>query len=143
MATRAECYQAAKPSPLTAVVSTIKKLIDRIGRQSMTAIFLESLFFAIGIGVLDYLSGYEVSMFVFYGIPILAVAWWVDRKSALFLAAICAVIWWLADELTGHFYRHEWIRAWEPIARFGYFGFVAVAGSALKRQHTAVHSRIA
>jgi signal transduction histidine kinase len=45
--------------------------------------------------------------------------------------------------LTGHSYRHEWTRAWEQAARFGYFGFVAMAGSSLKKQHTTVQSRIA
>lgn len=125
------------------MIAMVKKLLDKVGHQPRAAIFSESLLFALGIGVLDYASGYEVSMFVFYGIPILAVAWWCERRSALFLAAVCAVIWWFADAMTGHFYRHEWIRVWEPIARFGYFWFVAIAGSALKRQHTAVHSRIA
>lgn len=59
------------------------------------------------------------------------------------MAVVCALLWMSADALTGHFYRHEWIRVWEPLVRFGYFGFVAIAGSALKRQHVAVQSRIA
>jgi signal transduction histidine kinase len=121
----------------------MKRLLKLIGEQSNRAIFVESLFFAIGVGVLDYLSGYEVSMFIFYGIPILAVAWWCDRRSAFVLAAICALLWISADALTGHSYRHGWIRVWEPLTRFGYFGFVAGVGSALKRQHVAVQSRIA
>ncbi len=121
----------------------MKRLLKLIGEQSSRAIFAESLLFAIGVGLLDYVSGYEVSMFIFYGIPILAVAWWCDRRSAFALAAVCALFWISADALTGHFYRHQWIRAWEPLARFGYFGFVAAAGSALKRQQVAVQSRIA
>lgn len=94
-------------------------------------------------GVLDYVSGYDVSMFLFYSIPILAVAWWCDRKSAFGLAAVCALLWTAADTLAGHPYRHGWIRVWEPLAQFGYFGFVAGTGSALKRQHVAAQSRIA
>lgn len=121
----------------------MKKLLKLIGEQSSSAIFAESLLCAIGVGVLDYVSGYDVSMFLFYGIPILAVAWWCDRRSAFWLAAVCALLWTLADALTGHPYRHGWIRVWEPLIRFGYFGFVAGAGSALKRQHVAVQSRIA
>ena len=121
---------------------SMKRFLKLIGEQSSRAIFAESLLFAIGVGVLDYVSGYEVSMFVFYGIPILAVAWWCGRRSAFALAAICALLWTSADALNGHFYRHQWIRVWEPLARFGYFGFVAAAGSALKRQHVAVQSRI-
>src|ERR1044071_3614113 len=121
----------------------MRKLLERIGEQSSLAIFLESLLFAIGVAVLDYVSGYEVSMFIFYGIPILGVSWWCDRRSAFVMAAVCALLWLLADELAGHFYQHQWIRMWEPLARFGYFGFVAWAGSALKRQHVAQQSRIA
>jgi signal transduction histidine kinase len=121
----------------------MKRLLQLIGQQPRSAIFAEALLFAIGIGILDYVSGYEVSMFIFYGIPILAVAWWCGRRSAFILAGACALLWLSADALTGHFYPHRWIRIWEPLARFGYFGFVAVAGLALKRQHLAVSSRIA
>lgn len=119
------------------------KIAKLLERQSCRAVFAESLLLAIAIGVLDYASGYEVSMFVFYGIPIFAVGWCCNRKSALLLATLCAIIWWWADSLTGHFYRHDWIRAWEPTARFGYFGFVAFAGSALRKQQDQLHSRIA
>ena len=121
----------------------MKRLLKVIGEQPSRAIFAESLLFAIGVGVLDYVSGYEVSMFVFYGVPILAVAWWCDQKSAFVLAAVCALLWIWADALAGHVYEHEWMRVWEPLARFVYFGFVAAAGSALKRQHVTVQSRIA
>lgn len=121
----------------------MKRLLKLIGEQSSRAIFAESLLFAIGVGALDYVSGYDVNLFLFYGIPILAVAWWCDRKSAFGLAAVCALLWTSADTLAGHPYRHGWIRVWEPLVQFGYFGFVAGAGSALKRQHVAAQSRIA
>ncbi len=125
------------------MVSAMKRLLDLVGRQPRIAIFAEALLFALGVGALDYVSGYDVSMFVFYGVPILAVAWWCDWKGALALALICAVIWWWADSLTGHVYEHGWIRIWEPTARFGYFGFVAIAGSALRKQRDATYARIA
>mgnify|MGYP001791791437 CR=1 FL=1 len=121
----------------------MKGLLKLIDEQSSRAIFAESLLFAIGIGVLDYVSGYEVSMFVFYGIPILAVAWWCDRRSAFVLAAVCALVWVSADAWAGHFYRHLWIRGCERLARFGYFGFVAGAGSAVKGQPVGGRSRFA
>jgi hypothetical protein len=85
----------------TAMIPATSKLLGLIQRQTRAAIFTESLLFAIGIGILDYASSYEVSMLVFYAIPILAVAWWCNRKSALVMATICAIIWWWADYLTG------------------------------------------
>jgi len=140
---RTRQFVLARTTMKTVNYSWMRRLLKGIGEQSRRAIFAESLLFAIGVGALDYASGYEVSMFIFYGIPILAVAWWCDRRSAFVLAAACALLWLTADALTGHIYQHRWIRLWEPLARFGYFGFVAVAGSALRRQQTAVHSRIA
>jgi hypothetical protein len=79
------------------MTNPFQKLFVHIGRQPHWLIFLESLLVACGIGALDYASGYEVSMFIFYGIPIMAVAWWCNRRSAVLLAIVCALIRWWVD----------------------------------------------
>ena len=124
------------------MINPFPKIFASIGGQPRWLVFTESLLLTAAIGLLDYSSGYEVSMFIFYGIPILAVAWWCDRRRAVLLAIISAVIWWLVDALTGHFYRYEWIHAWEPTTRFAFFAFVAFAGSAFKKHHEATQARI-
>ena len=118
------------------------KLLALFERQSQFSIFVESLLFALALGIVDLMTGYEISMFIFYGLPILAVAWWCDKKSALLLAITCALIWWWADFGAGHFHAQKWLMIWEPSTRFAYFAFVAVAGSSFRERHAAVRSRL-
>jgi signal transduction histidine kinase len=123
-------------------MAAARKLLALFQRQSRRAIFAQSLLVALLVGLFDFLSGYEVSVSVFYGIPILAVAWWCDRKTALLLAIICAIIWWWADFEAGHHYTRQWFVIWESTAHFGYFAIVALGGSSLRKQRDAAESRI-
>jgi len=95
------------------------------------------------VGMLDCVAGYEVSLFVFYAIPILVGVWFCGPKSALLLAVLCGFTWSAADLIAGHSYSKNWLAVWEPIVRFAFFIFVAVAGAKLKQHQDAVRSRIA
>jgi signal transduction histidine kinase len=118
------------------------RLSEPFQRQPKDLIFAEALLATLVIGLLDFLSGSEVSMFVFYGVPILAAAWFCDKKRALLLAIICALVWWWADILAGHQYTYTWVQVWESVSRFGYFAAVAIAASGLKTRHDEVRSRL-
>ena len=60
----------------------------------------------------------------------------------MLVAIVCAIAWWWADILAGHMYPKRWLAIWEPCLQFGYFGFVAWAGAALKEKHDAIRARI-
>ncbi|HUO07813.1 MAG TPA: sensor histidine kinase [Phycisphaerae bacterium] len=61
------------------------------------------LFWSIGIGgmlltgVLDYVTGPQVSVVPFYLIPIAVVAWWVGKRSGVVMGFLCALMWLLAN----------------------------------------------
>ena len=95
------------------------------------------------IGAVDWFSGYEVNLALFYGAPIMAAIWYCDKKAGMLVAIVCAITWWWADILAGHIYPKRWLAIWEPCLQFGYFGFVAWAGAALKENHDAIRARIA
>jgi len=94
-------------------------------------------------GVVDWLAGYDVSLFIFYGVPIGLVAARCNQKMALLMALLCALTWWWVDVFSGHPYNRTWLAVWEPAMRFAYFGIVAVMGSRLRDQHDALRSRVA
>jgi len=75
---------------------------------------------------LDYMTGYEVSLFLFYLIPI----WWVTRSvnlaAGLSFCLLSAVILRLADYEAGHHFSREWIY-WER----GTTGFITFSVIAL------------
>lgn len=119
------------------------KIFALIQRQSKAVLLTEAILLVLLIGTIDWCSGSEMSLSLFYGAPILGAIWFCDRKSGLLIAILCGITWWWADILAGHLYSTAWLSIWEPAARFVYFGFVAIGGTALKEQHDAVSARIA
>jgi signal transduction histidine kinase len=85
------------------------------------------------IGVLDFLSGWDVSLFLLYALPILIVTWYGGRRAATACAVACGIIWFLAN-YNVHNYASTSAYAWAAINRLVYLLFVAVGGFALKRQ---------
>jgi hypothetical protein len=96
----------------------------------------------IGIGVLllllvdgvDYLSGREVSFFVFYFLPIAFVSWHTNRKFAIFFAVVVTGNWLVIDYLEGASYSHWLIRYWNAGVRLVAFLTIALAFAFIKQQ---------
>ena len=93
------------------------------------------------VGYLDYVTSWELSLFVFYGVPIFLTVWYYDRNAGHLMAVICAATWWIAN-YTSHPYQTSLGYAWAAVSRFAYFVFVAVGGSALKSHRDADRARI-
>ena len=102
-------------------------------RQSRAwLVWSASIVLVLLVGALDYRTGYEVSVVLFYSVPILLMVWFADRISAVFMALFCAIVWWWADEASGHHYTEEWHQIWETIVRLVYFLLFVVGGTAIK-----------
>ena len=79
----------------------------------------------------------------FMAIPIFVTAWCCDKKWSILIALLAGIVWWWADFAAGHPYLHNWHEAWETFVRLGFFIFVAIGSSALKRKRAVVEARIA
>jgi len=97
----------------------------------------------LAIGVLDFVTGYDVSFTLFYGVPIFVVAWFCDNKAAFLTALVAGIAWCWADQLSGHPYIHGWIRGWETSVHIGTFLLIGLAGSALRTRSDSAAARIA
>jgi signal transduction histidine kinase len=120
-------------------VGRIEKFLRR---QSKLQLFV--LVFAIGIvvGSIDYFTGYEVTIYPFYSIPILVMVWFGDMKLAVVISILSTVSWWWSDKAAGHQYTTEWLRLWEAIMRFMYFCLVMFAGWTFKKQRDSIGARL-
>lgn len=123
----------------------IEKISDFFSRQSRGWICLEAVALVVGIGLIDYLTGYEVTIFPFYSIPILLVVWFTDKKTALVISFFSTVAWFWADRASGHQYSQEWLRIWDAVVRMMFFCLVMVAGVTWRNQQERIelleHSR--
>ena len=95
------------------------------------------------VGFFDYITGYEVTIFPFYSIPILLAMWTLGWQWAVVISILSTFSWWVQDTFTGHYYSHEWYQIWDAIVRFIFFLLVMTAGSAVRRQRDANRARIA
>lgn len=118
------------------------RVLDFLDRQPQSWLWAEGIILTLIVGFLDYSTGYEVSVVLLYSLPILLIAWFADRTSAVLMALFCSIVWWWADEASGHPYTHDWHQVWETVVRLGYFLFFVVTGTAVKSRIALLeHSR--
>ncbi|HTS55350.1 MAG TPA: GGDEF domain-containing protein [Burkholderiales bacterium] len=91
------------------------------------------------VGYVDYLTGYEVSVSIFYLGPVAVAAWYAGRWPGIAVAAICCVSWSITDFATGLEYSHPAIMFWDSIVRFGFFLATGLLLTALRASY--VHQR--
>ncbi len=84
--------------------------MDRISaflrRQSRLQLFIEVFALGILVGLIDYLTGYDVTIYPFYSIPILIMVWFGDMKLAVVISVLSTVSWWWADKAVRPPIRH-------------------------------------
>ena len=87
------------------------------------------------------MTGWELSLFILYALPILLAVWWIGTSAGAFIAASCGVIWWIANQWTSP-YETQLGYTWAMMSRLFYFGIVVYAVSAVRRQQEADAARI-
>jgi hypothetical protein len=92
-----------------------------------------TFFLLILLGVIDYVTGYELNFFVFYFIPVTISAWQVGRRWAIVTAVFSAVTWTVVDYVSGHLYSHWSYYLWNGGIRFAAFIILGIAIATIKR----------
>ena len=78
------------------------KTIDRLEKWNKSLLVLVSLFLIIGLGLIDYFTGYEFSFSLFYLVPIALMVWYIGKWFGIYASIISALTWFLADVFTGN-----------------------------------------
>ena len=84
------------------------------------------------VAFVDYATGYEISIAVFYLVPCALAAWYAGRNAGIGMAALSCVSWLAADILSGHPYRDSAIAYWNAVVRLGFFLVTALLIAALR-----------
>ena len=83
------------------------------------------------VGYIDYATGTDFSLSLFFLIPIFFVAWFAGQGYGLIVSILSAVAWHLANRLAGAIPGHL-IYYWNTLIRFGFFAIVTLLVSRLK-----------
>jgi signal transduction histidine kinase len=84
------------------------------------------------LGIIDFVTGPELSFSIFYVLPISLAAWYINRRAGIAFSLTSAVLWLSADLLGGHTYTHASIPFWNALVRLAFFLIVTYALSALR-----------
>lgn len=84
------------------------------------------------IGVIDFITGYEIGFSLFYVIPISFAAWFMGRGRGIAASVVSSFVWLGADIASGHVYSHPLIPIWNSLIRLSFFFIISFLLSALK-----------
>ncbi len=102
------------------------QIIEFLQRQSIrTIVALAGLFLAL-IGALDYLTGSELSMSIFYLIPVVLLVQFVNRRAGTMMSIAAAVVWMIAELASGRVYSSGVIPYWNVGVRLSFFLIVTL-----------------
>lgn len=96
------------------------------------------------LGLVDWLTGFELNFFVFYFLPVSLAAWFLNLYASMIVAIFCAMVWIGADFLSGHMYSAHLYAVWNTMVRL--VSFLAIGGAMsrirylLDREHQAADS---
>lgn len=113
-----------------------------LARPRPAVAFIEALLLLFAITWLDLTTAHQVSLVLFYILPIIFAVWLCDAKTAFVVAGLAGVLWSWADLASGHAYSSATVQAWENAIRFAFFFVVAIAGVAVREQQRAAKARI-
>jgi diguanylate cyclase (GGDEF)-like protein len=84
------------------------------------------------IGILDFLTGYELGFSLFYVIPIFFVTWLIGRRLGIMASLASAFFWLVADVASGNPHSHTLVPMWNTLIRLSFFVIITLLLSALK-----------
>jgi hypothetical protein len=103
----------------------IKTIIDFFEKLPTPVLTYFSFLLVLAIGGLDFITGYDFSVSLFYLFPVVLVAWFEGGVPATLLSIFSAITWAVADLASGHIYSHSGIAVWNVIMILALFLIVA------------------
>lgn len=112
------------------------RLTFHLRQQPWYLVMLIPISLTLLMGWLDYLTAWELSLFVFYALPIILSVWWVGDSAGGLTALFCSGIWWFANQTT-HPYETQIGYAWAMMSRLIFFSVVSFSVTSVRKKQEA------
>ena len=120
------------------VIHSLKKL----EQCSRTTLVVAGLFLLVLIGVIDYLTGYELMFSVFYLLEVGLATWFVGKTFGLVMAALSVVAWIGGDVAAGARYSTPLIPIWNALILLVLYLIVVLLLASLRALHRDLEVRV-
>jgi diguanylate cyclase (GGDEF)-like protein len=98
------------------------KIIERLAALTKPLILISGLVMLAMLGLIDYVTGPDLSFIVFYLVPILLVGWFVGSGAGVLMSVAGGMAWFFADILSrSTSYAHPVIPYWNVTVKVAFF----------------------
>jgi preprotein translocase subunit SecG len=112
---------------------TTEGLLQRLTNSTRFGYILLAVFLVLAVGIADFFSGDEMSILIFYLLPVSLSAWFVGRGAGAAVSILSGAVWSTMDFLTSRTYSHVLIPYWNGLVMSGFFLVTALTLSSLKK----------
>jgi hypothetical protein len=112
---------------------SVTRWLQSLESRSKASLWSLTIFLVAVVGVIDYVTGVELSFSVFYLLPVALSAWLISRWAGVGISMISAVVWYLADLISSPSYSSPIVPYWNATVMLGLFLTTALILSALRR----------
>jgi signal transduction histidine kinase len=118
------------------------RLVQYLGRRPRPHLMLAGLGFLAAVGVVDYLTGFEIFFSVFYLLGVGLAAWYVGRNFGLLLSVLSVAVWVVGDWAAGARYSSPFIPAWNAMILLVFYFIVVGLLTSLRSLHNELENRV-
>jgi signal transduction histidine kinase len=123
-------------------VTTFSGRFKRLDAQSRTFKVILTLAIVAVIGTLDFLTGFELTFFAFYLIPLMLAVWFVGRDFGMVVSALCVGVSVVGDLVAGARYSSSLVPIWNVAISLTLFLVVVWIVATLRSLHNELEERV-
>jgi diguanylate cyclase (GGDEF)-like protein len=110
----------------------MEEALEFLERQPRGLLLTGTLLILVGISILDYITGLEITFSFFYLLPISLVAWLLGRKEGVFLSVASALTWTLVNQVFREEASGLLLSYWNAGSIFSFFLIVTLLVSEVR-----------
>ena len=110
----------------------MSKLTEFFEHKSKPFLITLNIVLLLCIGLIDYVTGYEIGISLFYLIPISFAAWFGGRLPSVIISSLSVLTITATDFMAGKEYHHFFVELWTLLMHFGFFAVYSIVLSLVK-----------
>ncbi len=121
---------------------TISERFKRLDTQSKEFRMVLSLAMVAIVGLFDFLTGFELTVFAFYLIPVILAVWFVGWRFGIAVSALCVMVSIAGDLIAGARYSSSLVPVWNTAISLTMFLVVVWILASLRALHNELEERV-
>jgi signal transduction histidine kinase len=117
-------------------------LLETLERRSRPWLIGAGLVLLALIGIIDYLTGYEIWFSVFYLLEVGLAAWFLGRGFGLVMSVLSVAVWIGGDMAAGAHYSNSFVPIWNALILLVFYFIVVWLLASLRGLHRELENRV-